>query len=162
MSALCRKMDFLKGLPQFQITDTGCGLTQEQQERLFQPFSQVDSSATRKYGGTGLGLTLARRLAEALGGKNSVNTKHLCHWTYFCHYSVVLMDMQMPILDGYDASKQLRAQGYETPIVALTGNAMRGERETCIASGCIDYLRKPVKASTLIEVVERHVKKRLN
>ena len=239
---LVQQKDNLSDLLSFIITDTGCGLTQEQQARLFQPFSQADSSVTRKYGGTGLGLLLARRLAEALGGDVTLTESQIGQGSTFTFhldpgplkgvsrlkgvrmatlkinkkttgdlfgvsqrlanikillvedgpdsqilmqhfleasgaivalavngvealsmavaddYALVLMDMQMPILDGYEATKQLLEKGYATPIVALTANAMRGEREICLAAGCVEYLSKPVKANLLIETVERLTK----
>jgi len=226
----------------FAVTDTGCGLSAEQQLRLFRPFGQADSSVTRKYGGTGLGLVLARRLAEALGGDVALTASKIGEGSIFTLsldpgglagvsmlkglsmadlksrpaapielvragqrlaglkillaedgpdnqilmrrfletsgafvalagngtealrlaadnvYDIVLMDMQMPIIDGYAATKQLRAGGYTVPIVALTANAMRGERETCLAAGCVDYLSKPVKGMTLIDTIERLIK----
>lgn len=224
------------------VTDTGCGLTLEQQGRLFQPFSQADTTVTRRFGGTGLGLTLARRLAELLGGdvvltaseagKGSTFTVNLdpgpldgvpmlkgltktdldkraepvTDWftgndrlaglrillvedgpdnqmlmEHFlvasgakvdiasnglegtemakaAAYDVVLMDIQMPVLDGYEATKRLRAAGFEAPIVALTAHSMRGERERCIAAGCVDYVSKPVKPGVLVSIVERAAK----
>ena len=224
---------------QFAVTDTGAGLTEEQRGRLFKPFSQGDNSVTRRYGGTGLGLILARHLAQALGGdvqltasqrgKGSTFTitvdpgplegvRMLQHqadadlkqkggvvtdWfignkrlsglrvllaedvpdnqLLIAHFiknsganvtvvengqqavdaakagtfDVVLMDIQMPILDGYEATKQLRANGCPTPVIALTAHSMRGEREKCLAAGCVDYISKPVKPGLLVEVIAR-------
>lgn len=230
-------------LLQFSVNDSGCGLTPEQQDRLFKPFTQADSSVTRKYGGTGLGLVLARRLAQALGGDVVINHSHAARGSSFVvtldpgsmknipmrsclteadlclrplnsktifgpvrrlanvkvllvedgpdmqmlmkrmleisgatvalavngleavkmalenDFDLVLMDMQMPVLDGYEATQQLCAAGFMRPIVALTANSMQGEREVCLAAGCKDYLSKPVKAIDLIDTVERLVNK---
>lgn len=224
---------------QFIVKDSGCGLSSEQQERLFQPFSQADSSVTRKYGGTGLGLMLARNLAKALGGdlvltesipdqgstftfsldtgtlnevemlKNikledetkpiesvkdlsagvprladvrvllaedspdnqillrrfleadgaivtsALNGQEALDLASDGLHDLILMDMQMPVLDGYEATRLLRARGCQAPIVALTANAMQGERETCISAGCNEYLSKPVKASALVMTIAK-------
>lgn len=75
-------------------------------------------------------------------------------------YDVVLMDIQMPVLDGYEATRRLKAVGYGTPIVALTAHAMGGERERCLAAGCVGYISKPVKPSTLIDIVAGVIKKK--
>ncbi|MCX6110627.1 MAG: response regulator [Proteobacteria bacterium] len=224
---------------QFTVSDSGNGLTEEQRSRLFKPFSQADNSVTRRYGGTGLGLILARHLAKALGGdvqltesqigKGSTFTitidpgplegvRMLQHQTdadltqkgavvtdwfignkrltglrvllaedvpdnqlLIAHFiknsgatiavvdnglqavdaaktgtfDVILMDIQMPLMDGYEATKQLRASGCLTPVIALTAHSMRGEREKCLAAGCVDYISKPVKPGLLIEVIAR-------
>lgn len=212
----------------FEIRDTGCGLTPEQQERLFQPFAQADSSTTRKYGGTGLGLALSRRLARALGGdltldesipgKGSVFTLRLPlldlatdttspskirptsvstqaakldgisvlvvednadNRELITHFlsehgakittatngqealekvkeqnpDVVLMDIQMPILDGYEATKTLRKTGFTKPIIAVTAHAMHNEREKCLEAGCTEFLTKPLNFSKLAHTI---------
>jgi signal transduction histidine kinase/FixJ family two-component response regulator len=216
-----------------EVSDTGIGIPEERQERLFQPFTQADSSTTRKFGGTGLGLAICRRLVQAMGGEmgvisqpaqestfhftirvgalesrdyaarrpdagrrnyvhasrrgekrvlvvedNRVNqklmlallTKAGCNTDIASNgseavqlaaaneYQVIFMDCQMPEMDGYEATRRIRA--IETPgthnfIVALTANALSGEREVCLACGMDDYLSKPVRASDIARVLER-------
>jgi len=218
----------------FSIVDTGCGLTPEQQARLFQPFAQADSSTTRRYGGTGLGLALSRRLARALGGDlyiasstfgqgsqfvftvpigktkaaapfepslhtaapreslpnlkglkillaednpdnqelierflttqgaevDSVsNGKEACRLASERTYSAILMDIQMPIMDGYEATSKIRALGLNTPVIALTAHAMVEEREKCIAAGCSGFLTKPVNVNQLTLTISELSKK---
>ena len=72
-------------------------------------------------------------------------------------FALVFMDMQMPVLDGYSATKQLRDEGFTIPIVALTGNAMKGDREKCIEMGCDDFLSKPVNLDDLLDCSLRHL-----
>ncbi len=72
-------------------------------------------------------------------------------------FDVILMDIQMPVMDGYEASRQIVALGKNIPIIALTAHAMRDERDQCLASGCIDYLAKPVNAMTLVKTLAKHV-----
>jgi len=205
----------------FAVVDTGIGLTNEQQSRLFQAFTQADASTTRKFGGTGLGLLISSQLADRLGGRISIesspqrgsvftltidteliessnliehmpqsppieqnlvsenqtalaghvllaedgsdNQKYL---TFLLTkigltvtlvdngqkaveqiqrepFDLILMDMQMPIMDGYTAMKRLRADGCTVPIIALTANAMHGDIERCRTAGCSDFLGKP-------------------
>jgi signal transduction histidine kinase/CheY-like chemotaxis protein len=226
----------------FEVIDTGIGLTPEQLERLFQPFTQADSTTTRKFGGTGLGLAISRRLAQLLGGDIGVTSAagrgttvifrmpiHLAasgassaappvpvsplalaaqgeplngsillaedgpdNQVLIRHvlrragatvtvadngrvavektleavragtpFDLILMDMQMPELDGYDATRLLREKGIRTPIVALTANAMAGDREECLAAGCDDFATKPIDVRGLVETIRRNMKDRV-
>ncbi|WP_413290472.1 MHYT domain-containing protein [Bdellovibrio sp. HCB337] len=218
----------------FIITDTGEGIKPEQIDRLFKPFAQADASTTRKFGGTGLGLVLSKKLAMALGGdvvltdsapgKGStftvtidpgfseqvlfhdaepkvINTWHSTQWRSKGNlsnlkilvvddsidnqilikkilrlaganvevasngkegvekalngdFSVVLMDLQMPEMDGYEATQVLRNQGYTKPIIALTAHAMKEERQKSLQSGFDNHLTKPVDNVELVKALE--------
>jgi len=221
---------------QFDVVDTGIGLSEEQMGFLFQPFSQVDGSSTRRFGGTGLGLAVSKRLATILGGDVAVtsilgigstfsvtiatgplddvaqvgdhssksprstipgsrlncrvllaedgpdNQRLIAHILRKAGaevvvadngqvavdlalaarqagnpFDVILMDMQMPVMDGYQATRQLRKTGYEGSVIALTASAMSEDRRKCLDAGCNDYTTKPIDRAVLLECVAKCV-----
>lgn len=219
----------------FHVADSGIGISSDDQVRLFQSFSQADSSIRRRFGGTGLGLVLSRRLARAMDGETEllesapgkgstfavtidpgdlagvnllVGLRHadlkdtvwqpaltptvslkgvrtlivedsrdnqVIYSRYLelaggdvelagngiegvekaaaGEYDIILMDIQMPDMDGYEATRTVRQTDKETPIIALTAHAMKGERERCLGAGCNEYLTKPVEADTLVQLI---------
>jgi signal transduction histidine kinase/CheY-like chemotaxis protein len=214
----------------FEVEDTGIGIPQEYHKDLFRNFSQIDSSETRKYEGTGLGLSLSKRLARALDGDlflkqsspgqgsifvlmiksfassdvappeainagplkgprdlkgkrvlivddSSDNQRLIRHYLakkqIECSFAdngkeamekalsesfdAILMDMQMPVMDGYTATQNLRKKNYKIPIIALTAHAMVEDRQRCIDVGCNDYLTKPVEAVKLYQTLEDQI-----
>lgn len=227
----------------FVVSDDGPGIANTELGRLFRPFEQADSTPTRKFGGTGLGLALSRKLARALGGDlfltrsdpglgsefsltidpgplenvrmiSKLDLEHeadvipmetpvesakleglnilvvedfpdnqlliarflkmaganvdiasngleaLKKANGESHYDVVLMDIQMPELDGYQATKRLRTQGFDRPILALTAHALKEERDRCLEVGCDDHLTKPINRELLIDRVALYAGKR--
>jgi PAS domain S-box-containing protein len=225
-----------KGVIEISVSDTGIGLTAEQQSRIFQAFGQGDASTKRKYGGSGLGLVISRQLAQALGGdlelkKTAPNRGSTFVFTFDCgcpevsdvpyqdrqkylnqakarradvpdlsgikvllvedskdnqlllsrvltgagasveiasnghegvksalekFFDLVLMDIQMPVLDGNEATLLLRRSGYERPIVALTAHALKEERDRSMLAGFSAYVTKPVDKDSLIRAVYEH------
>lgn len=198
------------------VRDTGIGIVPERLNAIFQEFSQEDASTTRRYGGTGLGLTISRKIVEMMGGKLLVKSeKNLGSEFYFsielekaesqqvkfedfnpdlngvhillvednpvnqylastllrswnaeveiCFngqialqvlneklFDVILMDLQMPVMDGFETTEVLRKERQDfTPVIALTANALSGEHEACLAVGMNDYLTKPFQPEQL-------------
>jgi len=211
----------------FDVADTGIGIAGEFKKDLFKNFSQADASPSRQHEGTGLGLALSRRLAQALGGDvillrseigvgttfrvsianpppptmgadavvadKEVNfqsfrgkrilvvedvkenqlilrlflARHGIHVEFADNghdavvatdkqsYDAILMDMQMPVMDGYTATLLLRERGFKKPIIALTAHAMKEDRERCLSAGCDEYLTKPIDAGALYETLAK-------
>ena len=218
----------------FVVTDTGIGIDEEARARLFQKFSQADTSISRRFGGTGLGLSISKELVELMGGEIGVespasggsvfwftlklgraqsmgesgapgsaalpvplsrpgrgtgiaillvednainreiaarvlakdgyqvevadNGKQAVEAVRQADFDLVLMDLQMPVMDGAEATKRIRQLGGSNghmPIIAMTAHAMEGVREACIASGMSDYLLKPFDPEDLLAMVER-------
>jgi signal transduction histidine kinase/FixJ family two-component response regulator len=220
----------------FIIIDSGIGLSQDAQERLFMAFSQADSSTTRRFGGTGLGLYISRKLAQMLGGdirvesieglgskfiltidtgplsevsfaerleditdsvvqlpdrtpipsltgkvllaEDSIDNQRLVSM-YLRHagvnvtvaengqlaveyamadeYDLILMDIQMPVMDGMEAVRILRATGYSGPIIALTANAMKEDQARYLASGFDGFLSKPIDQAYFFTALSTHM-----
>jgi len=211
----------------FKVKDSGIGIPADLQQRLFQPFSQGDSSTTRRFGGTGLGLAICRRLVELMGGvigvestegqgsvfwftmltrrgsraavvnsdraqlppvtqqkgpkggrvllvednmaNQMVATLLLEKLGYLwdvaangiealdaigrASYDIILMDCDMPQMDGFQATQEVRKReqktGAHVPIIAMTANAMQGDRERCLEAGMDDYMTKPISREDL-------------
>src|SRR5690554_3234592 len=225
--------DGLQSCLHIVVEDSGIGMSEKDLERLFEPFSQVDDSHTRRHGGTGLGLAIARQLARSMGGDISVSS-NVGHGSVFKvhlqmlaaadakrvlpqqaletglqsqpltaiqvggrvllvedndvnrllvqsilsragmqvveavdnlqaldviradrNFDLIILDMQMPVMDGYTAAGELRRLGFNKPILALTANVMADDRQRCLAAGCDDFLGKPVRARRLIATCAR-------
>ncbi|MBK8267306.1 MAG: PAS domain S-box protein [Planctomycetes bacterium] len=230
----------------FEVEDSGMGISPASLSRLFQPFEQGDTSTTRRFGGTGLGLVISRRLARFMGGdiqvdstpgigstfrafvsagpidgpqrlspdqtdpvvthpsraiapsatgdalqgcrilfaedgldnqllisrlleKSGANVRlvdngrkaldaALAAWQKQEPFDVLLLDMLMPEMDGYEATRRLREAGYRGPIIALTASAMHQDRERCMESGCDWFAAKPIRRDELISIIARFFK----
>ncbi len=216
----------------FTISDTGIGIPDEKLGAIFERFAQADTSTTRKYGGSGLGLTISKRLVELMVGQIRVESRvgvgsvfsfsvpleisvgarwpvaisdgtgpslpppalqillvedspdnrtitlaylqdmpyridiaengaSACDMFKAGRYDLVLMDRQMPVMDGLAATREIRAweeanHRPPTAIIALTAAALKGDREKCLAAGCTAYLTKPIKEESLLLAIREH------
>ena len=221
----------------FDVEDTGIGIPRDKQKEIFEAFTQADGSTSRKYGGTGLGLTVTKQLTGLLDGELTVTsevgrgsvfsfaipagldvTKQPCLDIHAAHidprraeteqsefsghvlvaedvktnqmlvefllrriglkvtiaadgnealqkalaqkYDLILMDIQMPHMNGYEATRALRKKGITTPIIALTAHAMKGDDKKCIEAGCDDYLAKPIDRRELLRKIAKYLPSR--
>ena len=221
----------------FDVEDTGVGIAEQDQQRIFQEFPQAATVSERRSAGTGLGLAIAKKLVHLLGGEIclkskigqgstfsiiipaglDVNTqpvfnkndqlkrirkeksvskgamlsgkvlvaedtptnqtliklllaklglqsaiaedgKQAVEMALKEDFDMVLMDIQMPHMNGYDATKRLRQAGFIKPIIAVTAHAMRGDKEKCLAAGCDDYISKPINRKQLVDVLRTYLK----
>lgn len=210
----------------FIVKDSGIGMTEDEQTRLFKKFQQVDGSISRRFGGSGLGLYISLNLAELMGGKVSASSEkgEGSEFTFAIPYKqsdrpanqadkprqhaylqfsgsilvvedtkpiqmivrrlleslgvevtlaengkqavdlleqrsfdLIFMDMQMPIMDGIEATRIVRQRGDQTPLYALTANVFDKDRKRFEEAGCTGFLSKPVVKKELSDVVSRHL-----
>jgi CheY-like chemotaxis protein len=214
-----------KTIVEFSVKDTGIGIPEDKLQSIFERFRQAESHATRKYGGSGLGLSIAKELVELQGGVLSVASKlkegsvfsfsipykrsafiqpvlQAAEQKYNIHqlaklrillvednrlnvllvenlfsenklklevaengsecldklrenkYDIILMDMEMPVMNGYDTTVVIRNELRDTiPIIAMTAHAMAGEKEKCLSLGMNDYISKPINSSMLFRKI---------
>ena len=209
----------------FRVSDTGIGMSEETQERLFSRFSQADSSISRRFGGSGLGLYISYNLVQLMGGTLQVSSRERTGSSFLVTLpyrvtttpvqqptestplnrkfsgrvlvaedtpelqllerrileglglsvsiandgeeavalataepiDIILMDMQMPNMDGIEATTALRAMGVDTPVIALTANVMQKHRDAFHEAGCNEFISKPIDKQELIRVLDSYL-----
>jgi signal transduction histidine kinase/CheY-like chemotaxis protein len=219
----------------FDVEDTGIGIPPDKQMLIFDPFTQADGSHTRKFGGTGLGLTITKQIVELLHGRISVRSEVGRGSVFTVEmpagiditqqstvnryealeqlqkdsiqpsvsvsgrilvaedakanqtliqillqkmgfqvtivedgqqavdkvrseiYDLILMDMQMPVMNGYEATREIKTMGIQTPVIAVTAHAMKGDEQKCFDAGCDGYLTKPIDKSKLAETIRKNI-----
>jgi CheY-like chemotaxis protein/two-component sensor histidine kinase len=228
-----------KSFIEFEVADTGIGIPPDKQNAIFELFTQLDGSTTRKYGGTGLGLTIAKQLAHLMGGNITIESEEgkgskfrlivlanttdgqqyeresfanthavegdcqthqndsqpefsgrvlvaedsLTNQTLIKllleklgfvvtivqngleaveavknqHFELIFMDMQMPEMNGYDATEKLRGLGVKTPIIAMTASIDTEDEKECLRVGCDDYVSKPIDRAYLVKVISSYL-----
>jgi signal transduction histidine kinase/CheY-like chemotaxis protein len=221
----------------FDVEDTGIGIPPDKQQLIFEPFTQADGTHTRKFGGTGLGLTITKQIVELLHGRLSVRSevgrgsvftielpvgvditqqktvnqyevierlqkepvqssvpvsgrilvaedakanqtlieillqKMGFHVTIVEDgqqavekvrsetFDIILMDMQMPVMNGYEAAREIKTMGILTPVIAVTAHAMKGDEQKCFDAGCDGYVAKPIDKKKMEQVIRDHLNK---
>jgi len=157
----------------FEVRDTGPGIDEATQERLFKPFTQADESITRRFGGTGLGLSICKELAALMEGDVGMQSAPGQGSRFWAEvpversvsagrpFDAVLMDVQMPGMSGHEATRRLRKRWTKAqlPIIALTAAALVSEREQAMASGMNDFVTKPIEPNRLRQALLRALAK---